>query len=133
MIHQPGIYLAALFLWLIPVLSARSEFQFLTTTPNLPRSQGILSAIILLLFVALDAALLCHTLFPNVVWFFTAVVFLGIGLMIGSTILLSSRMRIIRDLSRQRHDERRDLVREAKDLIVDARRAKIRAKYGEDG
>lgn len=127
---SPGIYLAALFLWFVPLFTLRAELYFLQT-PGLPKSQKLLFGLSFACFVALDLVLLLHTQFANILVFTLWIVTILLGMIATSLLLLRGRLRIFRDMSRTRREERRELIQEVGYLIDEQKRARIREKYGE--
>ncbi|HYE78251.1 MAG TPA: hypothetical protein VEI97_09710 [bacterium] len=130
MSQSPGLYLAALFLWFVPLFTLRSELDFLKT-PGLPRSQRILFWLSFLGFILLDLTFLLHTRFPNVLVFTATLVTILLAMVVLALLLLRGRLAIFRELSRARREERRVMIQEVGYLIDEQKRAKIRAKYGE--
>ena len=128
--HNPGLYLAALFLWFLPLFAARSELEFLRMQ-GVTRAQKLLSGLSFGLFIAVDLCLAFHTLFRDAIWLTLTVTTILLAMMITSVLILSGRMRFFREMSRLRREERREMLDEVRGLIDEQKRAKIRARYGE--
>lgn len=129
--YSPGITLVALLLWFLPLLTLRSEWQFLTTTPDVPRSQWVLSISVFVLFLVMDLLLLGHQYF-NVLFLTTMILAALLLMILCSMLLMTGRLRIFARLASQSREERRAMIDGVRDLIDERKREKIRAKYGED-
>ncbi|MEO7993672.1 MAG: hypothetical protein ABI743_04670 [bacterium] len=128
---SPGLWLAAFFLWFLPLLSLRHEMQFLASTPGLPWTQRACSLLVFACFLGLDATLAFHHLFPDIATFTLVLLTFLLAMLILSFVLLRGRVALFRELSRTRNAERREMLEEVRILIDEKKRAKIRAKYGE--
>lgn len=129
--ETPGLYLAALVLWFVPLLTLHHEWRFLTRTPDLPRSQWILSIAILVLFITMDLLLLLHTrLDPlSLTTLLVGCLLLSI---VCSMLLMTGRLRVFTRMQADSRAERRAMIAGVSELIDERKREKIRQKYGEE-
>lgn len=130
MAQSPGLYLLALFLWLLPLIALPSELRFLRRTPGVPPSQWVLSGLIFVCFVILNLTLLFHPIL-NILVLTTIVLSMLLLMIVLSMMLLNGRMRLFTKLSEERRAQHREMLEGVRDLIDEKKREKIRARYGD--
>lgn len=109
------------------LFSLRHEIYFLKTT-KVGRFGWTISILNFLVVLCLIIVLLSHHLFPQP-HVLLVVVTLLILLLIISAIQLISRRRIFIKLQRELRQSKKDLILEARDLIDEKKREKIRENY----